>query len=50
MFQELCRHMKKAGVTTVRTMVDRDNKLVLSFFRSMGLRTGQYIELEKQIE
>ncbi len=50
MFQELCKRLKEVGVTKVRTMVDRDDKLVLSFFRSQGLRTGQYVELEKQIE
>jgi ribosomal protein S18 acetylase RimI-like enzyme len=50
MFDELCQRLKKAGATTVRTMVDRDNKLTLSFFRSQGLRTGRYIELEKQLD
>ncbi len=49
MFEEMCNHLKKSGVTSVRTMVDRENKLTLSFFRSQGLRTGRYIELEKQI-
>ena len=50
MLQEMCQRMKKAGVTTVRTMVDRDNKLTLSFFRSQGLRTGRYVELEKLLD
>jgi ribosomal protein S18 acetylase RimI-like enzyme len=50
MLQEMCQRMKKAGVTTVRTMVDRENKLTLSFFRSQGLRTGRYVELEKQLD
>jgi ribosomal protein S18 acetylase RimI-like enzyme len=50
MFDEICRRLKQAGVTTVRTMVDRSNKVTLSFFRSKGLRTGRYIELEKEIE
>lgn len=50
MFDEICLRLKRAGVTTVRTMVDRDNKLTLSFFRSQGLCTGTYIELEKQID
>ena len=50
MLQEMCQRLKKAGVTTVRTMVDRENKLTLSFFRSQGLRTGRYVELEKQID
>jgi ribosomal protein S18 acetylase RimI-like enzyme len=50
MFEEICRRLKAAGVTTVRTMVDRNYKLTLSFFRGLGLRTGRYIELEKEIE
>ncbi len=50
MFEELCNRLKQAGVSTVRTMVDLDNILTLSFFRSQGLRTGRYIELEKQLD
>jgi ribosomal protein S18 acetylase RimI-like enzyme len=50
MLEEMCKRLKKAGVTTVRTMVDRENKLTLSFFRSQGMRTGRYIELEKLID
>lgn len=50
MFDEISVRLKQAGVTTVRTMVDRDNKLLLSFFRSMGLRTGRYVELETQLD
>jgi ribosomal protein S18 acetylase RimI-like enzyme len=50
MLTEMCRRLKKAGVATVRTMVDRENKLTLSFFRSQGLRTGRYVELEKPLD
>jgi ribosomal protein S18 acetylase RimI-like enzyme len=50
MLEEMSQRLKKAGVTTLRTMVDREDKLTLSFFRSQGLRTGRYIELEKQID
>lgn len=50
MFDEISKRLKEAGVTTVRTMVERDNKLTMSFFRSLGLRTGRYIELEKTID
>jgi ribosomal protein S18 acetylase RimI-like enzyme len=50
MLEEMCLRLKKAGVTTVRTMVDRENKLTLSFFRSQGMRTGRYVELEKPID
>ena len=49
MLKEMCDRLKAAGVTSVRTMVDRENKLTLSFFRSQGLRTGRYIELEKHL-
>lgn len=50
MFDEICRRLKEAGVTTVRTMVNRNNKVTLSFFRSQGLRTGRYVELEREID
>lgn len=50
LFEEISQRLKLMGVSTVRTMVDRDDKLTLSFFRSLGLCTGKYIELEKQID
>lgn len=50
LFKEICFRLKQAGVTSVRTMIARDQKLVLSFFRSQGLRTGPYLELEKQLD
>ena len=50
MFEEICRRLQGAGVTTVRTMVDRSNKVTLSFFRSRGMRSGRYIELEREID
>jgi ribosomal protein S18 acetylase RimI-like enzyme len=50
MLTEMCRRLKEVGVATVRTMVDRENKLTLSFFRSQGLRTGRYVELEKPLD
>ncbi len=50
MFAEISRRLRQIGVTTVRTMVERDNKLMLSFFRGMGLCTGRYLELEKPLD
>ena len=50
MFAEICQRIKQAGVNTVRTMINIDDKVTLSFFRSVGMCTGRYIELEKQIE
>lgn len=47
MFEEICKRLSRAGVRTVRTMVERDDKLTLSFFRNQGLSSGRYVELEK---
>jgi ribosomal protein S18 acetylase RimI-like enzyme len=40
---------RRAGVRTVRTMLGRDNNLVLSFFRSQGMMTGPFIPLEMDL-
>lgn len=50
MLEEMCQRLKQSGVKTVRTMVDREDRLTLSFFRSQGMRTGRYIELEKPLD
>lgn len=50
LFDELTARMKRLDISIVRTMADLDNRLTLSFFRSMGLRTGKYIELEMQLD
>lgn len=41
---------RRAGVRTIRTMLARDNALVLSFFRSQGMMAGPFIPLEKVLE
>lgn len=50
MFEEICLRLKRAGVSTVKTMVNLENRLTLSFFRSQGLRSGRFVELEKQLD
>ncbi len=40
---------ERAGVTTMRTMLASDNPLILSFFRSQGMRAGRLIPLELAI-
>lgn len=40
---------RRQGVTTVRTLIARDNRLVLSFFRSQGMMAAPVIPLEKGI-
>jgi ribosomal protein S18 acetylase RimI-like enzyme len=49
LFTEICHRLNQIGVSTIRTMVDIENKETLSFFRSQGMRTGRNIELEIQI-
>ena len=45
----LCASFRRAGVTKLRTMLARDNTLILSFFRSQGMMTGPYIPLEMDL-
>jgi len=50
LFEALCAAFRRAGVTKVRTMMARDNHLVLSFFRSQGMMAGPFIELETALD
>jgi ribosomal protein S18 acetylase RimI-like enzyme len=49
LFQAVCERFRKAGVTKVRTMLARDDTLVMSFFRSQGLMAGPFIQLETDL-
>ncbi len=40
----------KSGVRKMRTMVARDNRLHLLFFRGEGMMAGPYIQLEKDLD
>ena len=50
LFESLCEIFGQAGVEKVRTMLNRDNHLVLSFFRSLGMMAGPFIQLEKDLD
>jgi GNAT superfamily N-acetyltransferase len=50
LLQAICALFRKAGVRTVRTILSRDNTLILSFFRSQGMTTGPFIALEMSLE
>ena len=50
LFDAVCQRFRHAGVRSVRTMVDRRDHLILSFFRSQGLMAGPSIELEMEIQ
>lgn len=41
---------RRAGVRKLRTMLARDNPLILSFFRSQGMMAGPLISLEMDLE
>ena len=41
-----CRRLRTAGVTTIRTMVRKNNVPVLTFFRTNGFAGGPYVQLE----
>ena len=45
----LCAGFRRAGVRTVRTLLARDNRLILSFFRSQGMMAGPFIPLEMDL-
>ena len=46
----LCASFRKRGVATVRTLLPRDNALVLAFFRSQGMMAAPVIPLEKALD
>jgi GNAT superfamily N-acetyltransferase len=41
---------RQIGVQRMRTMLARDNHLIMSFFRSQGMMAGPYIQLEKELD
>ncbi len=45
----ICANFRRAGVRKVRTMLARDNTLILSFFRSQGMMAGPFIPLEMEL-
>jgi ribosomal protein S18 acetylase RimI-like enzyme len=46
---EACVRFRAAGVTTVRTMVRRNDVPMLSFFRSNAFVGGAYVQLETHV-
>jgi ribosomal protein S18 acetylase RimI-like enzyme len=46
LFEALCAHFKAQGVARVRTLVDRKDHLILSFFRAQGLTAGPSLQLD----
>ena len=49
LYAAICRFFKQADITTVRTMLARQDIDSLSFFRSQGMMAGPYVQLEKDL-
>ena len=50
LFNAICDGFRRAGVDKVRTMLARDNNVILSFFRSQGMMAGPFIQLEASLD
>jgi GNAT superfamily N-acetyltransferase len=46
---ELVERFRQKGVAAVRTVIDVDDHLLMSFFRSCGMTAGPFVELEMAI-
>ena len=49
LLQVLCQGFKRAKVSKVRTLLARENTLILSFFRSQGMMISPFIPLEMDL-
>lgn len=50
LFAEITEMVRGAGISTMRTMVSRENRLLMAFFRSEGMQAGPYIQMEMDLE
>jgi ribosomal protein S18 acetylase RimI-like enzyme len=49
LFEALITRFKEKGVTRVRTLVDRKDHLILSFFRAQGMVAGPSLQLDMDL-
>ena len=47
---ELISQFKKSGVGAIRTVIDIDDNLLMSFLRSFGMTAGPFVELELTLD
>lgn len=50
LFDAICGAMQRNGMSTVRTMLARDDALNMAFFRSQGMMGGPFIQLEMPLD
>jgi GNAT superfamily N-acetyltransferase len=49
LYQALSDFFQRAGVKKTRTMIRRDEHLLMAYFRSLGMMAGPFIQLEKEL-
>ena len=49
LLEAICESFRRSRVKTVRTLLARDNALVLAFFRSQGMMAAPFIALERAL-
>jgi ribosomal protein S18 acetylase RimI-like enzyme len=49
LLEAIAKSFRRVGVTKLRTMLARDNTLILSFFRSQGMMAAPFIPLEMDL-
>ena len=49
LFEAIIARFKEEDVTRVRTLVDRKDHLILSFFRAQGMVAGPSLQLDKEL-
>jgi ribosomal protein S18 acetylase RimI-like enzyme len=49
LFEALVARFREKGVTRVRTLVERKDHLILSFFRAQGMVAGPSLQLDKDL-
>ena len=50
LLEAIAKRFRRAGVKKLRTMLARDNTLILSFFRSQGMMAAPFIPLEMDLQ
>ena len=50
LLEAISGNFRAAGIDTMRTVLSRDNHLLMSFFRSHGMMAGPYLQLEKALD
>ncbi|MGI9412429.1 MAG: GNAT family N-acetyltransferase [Hyphomicrobiales bacterium] len=49
LLDRISESFRDAGVSRLRTMISRNNHLLMAFFRSRGMIAGPYLQLEKDL-